>query len=345
MAIRKLHEWTELTHEASESRLIDTSSEYARSNHVCALTMGLKDGCSADISSATQAEDSNNGIASQSLFSRIISTFGPACLVCVAALDPGNLEVDIQAGAIFGYSLMWTLLYSSIAGWLLQTISAHLAILTRSDLAELCAIEYSDAPFVLSSLFVVAEVSILSFDVAEVIGTAFALQLLFAWPLWFGCIVSALDTLVILYFQKNGLTKVELAIEGMLVILSASLMYDFCISRPDVSAMVKGTVIPKLGANPRESSLLAIGILGSLVMSHNLFLHSWLVKLRGDATRQQSLSTQTDVESFVTRNDVGGLDIKKTCRDATIETGFVFGSTFVVNCAVVAISAAQFFSS
>ena len=154
-----------------------------------------------------------------------LARVGPACLVSVAALDPGNLEVDVQAGTLLGYSLIWAILYSSIAGWLLQNISAQLAILTNFHLAELCAMEYSDSPFVCFFLFAIAELSILAFDVAEVIGTAFALQLLLKWPLWFGCIVSAVDTLAILYFQRNGLRKIEIVIEISLYTESSNHYY------------------------------------------------------------------------------------------------------------------------
>lgn len=159
-------------------------------------------------------------------WSRLVALAGLPCLISVAAIDPGNLEVDLQAGNLLGYRLIFGLLFASIAGWLLQTLAAHVTILTGAHLAELCAHAYRHFPVLKASLFVVAEVSIIAFDVAEVVGTAFALQLLFGWPLWLGMLTSAFDTMLVLYLQKRGMSKLEMIIEGMLFLLAACLLFE-----------------------------------------------------------------------------------------------------------------------
>lgn len=264
---------------------------------------------------------------------KLVAIAGLPCLISVAAIDPGNLEVDLQAGVQLGYRLIWALVLSSVVGWVLQTLSAHLAILSGAHLAEICARAYRNDSLLSAAVFIFIELSIVAFDVAEVVGTAFALQLLLGWPLWLGMVMSALDTMLVLYLQQRGLSKVEIIIEGMLFILAICLLYEFVLSHPNIAAMVSGAVVPSLGNKPGEGAILAIGILGSVVMSHNLFLHSWLVK-------QRNPSEQQGAEQTAATELWSGEDTFGQCRYATLEAGAIFLATFVINACVVAITAA-----
>lgn len=177
-------------------------------------------------------------------------------------------------------------------------------------------------------IFIFSELSVIAFDVAEVVGTAFALQLLFGWPLWLGMVLSALDTIFVLYLQRNGLSIVEIIIEGMLVVLAGCLFYEFALSKPDPASMLKGAFVPSLGPDPREGALLAIGILGSVLMSHNLFLHSWLIRER----HHEQYEGQSDSGS-TSWGTSGAL------RYAALEAAAIFAATFAVNAAVLSVSA------
>lgn len=140
-------------------------------------------------------------------------------------------------------------------------------------------------------------------------------------------ILSAVDTMLVLYLQRRGLTKVEILIEGMLFILAACLIYEFVISRPSVASMFHGLVVPTLGDRPKEAAILAIGILGSVIMAHNLFLHSWLIKHR--SLNDEVLLQQPRPET-----------VEAECRYATIEAGAIFFATFLINAIVLSVTAA-----
>lgn len=281
---------------------------------------------STPVSLQTSDQSPNNDTSpSRPSWKRLIALAGLPCLISVAAIDPGNLEVDLQAGSLLGYRLIWALLLSSVVGWVLQTLSAHLTVRTGAHLAELCAKGYACEPVLSRAIFAFAEVSIIAFDFAEVVGTAIGLQLLFGWPLWLGMLMSAFDTMLVLYLQRIGLTEVELIIEGMLVILAACLFYEFALSKPAAGSMLHGMLVPSLGDRPRDAALLAIGILGSVIMSHNLFLHSWLIK-----QRQLAPGADEYVQS----------DTEAACRYASVESAAIFVATFIINAIVLSITAA-----
>lgn len=263
----------------------------------------------------------------QALWKRVFALIGLPCLISVAAIDPGNLEVDLQAGHLLGYRLIWALLLSSIIGFVLQALAARLTLRTGNHLAELCAKAYAHDRVLSLTIFAFAELSIVAFDLAEVVGTAIALQLLFGWPLWLGMILSALDTMLVLYLQRRGLTTVEILIEGMLFILAACLIYEFVLSRPSAAGMFYGTFVPTLGDRPQEAAILAIGILGSVIMAHNLFLHSWLIKHR--SLNDGPLLIPPTLAS-----------INDECRYATIETAAIFFATFLINSIALSVTAA-----
>eukprot|EP00177_Eucheuma_denticulatum_P005628 GFKZ01010242.1.p1 GENE.GFKZ01010242.1~~GFKZ01010242.1.p1 ORF type:complete len:508 (+),score=49.89 GFKZ01010242.1:558-2081(+) len=259
---------------------------------------------------------------------RLLSIIGLPCLISVAAIDPGNLEVDLQSGMNLRYTLIWSLLIASVIGFVLQTLCAQLTILTDLHLSQLCRRAYRRNPFLVYVIFAFSELSVIAFDVAEVVGTAFALQLLFGWPLWLGMVLSALDTLFVLYLQRNGLTSVEIIIEGMLLLLAGCLFYEFALSNPDPGSMLIGALVPSLGQDPREGALLAIGILGSVLMSHNLFLHSWLIRERHHVPYEGQSGSES------TSWGRGG-----ALRYAAVEAAVIFAATFAVNAAVLSVSA------
>ncbi|KAI0561934.1 Natural resistance-associated macrophage protein [Gracilaria domingensis] len=260
-----------------------------------------------------------------------VTAFGVPCLIAVAAIDPGNLELDLQAGHALRYSLIWVILFSSVLGWILQSLVAHLTICSGKPLAALLAHVYRKDRLLSTSLFVVAEVSVIAFDVAEVVGTAIALQLLFHWPLWVGIILSGLDTLLVLFLQQTGLTRVEIVIEFSLFLLAACLFYEFILSRPDIFAIIRGSVVPNLGPDPAQGAILGVGILGSVVMAHNLFLHSWLVY---DRNKEDDMLSCYPIQITGIRGY-----LRRTCRYATIEAGAIFVATYLINTCVVAITA------
>eukprot|EP00171_Calliarthron_tuberculosum_P014342 IDg14342t1 len=241
----------------------------------------------------------------------MLARFGPMCLVSVAALDPGNLEVDVQAGARARYTLMWAVMYASVCGALLQNAAAQLAVVTRLHLAELCALEYADAPVVRTALVVIAQLSVIAFDMAEVLGIALALQLLCKWPLWLGCVASAADTLLILHLQRRGQARLEFAIEALLLVLIAAIVYELAVSRPDVSAIVHAAAVPSLGSEPRRRAR------------------------SRDAHDLPSIAPGSDPRAPAT--------LQAECRETTVDTTLVFVGAFIVNGAVLAVSAALFY--
>lgn len=268
----------------------------------------------------------------------VIATFGLPCIIGVAVIDPGNLEVDLQAGAGLGYSLLWALLLSSVLGCILQTLAAHLSICTGSDLAHVCAQIYRRDLYLSRSMFVLTELSIIAFDVAEVVGTAFGLRLLIGCPIWVGMILSALDTVLVIFLQRTGMSRVELIVEGLLLILAACLIYEFTLSTPSVPAMIEGTFLPSFGNAPSKGIVLAVSIMGSVIMSHNLFLHSWLVKER--QSEQSNVIPSTDIaNTSVFSNNFSHTDLNSACRYAGFESLGVFLVTFLINGCVVVVAA------
>lgn len=266
--------------------------------------------------SSTSTVDVSPHETSSFSWQRFMSIIGLPCLISVAAIDPGNLEVDLQSGLSSQYSLIWTLLLASVIGFLLQTLAAHLTLLTKLPLSNLFAEAYSHQPLLKTTLFIFAQLGVIAFDLAEVIGTAFALQLLFNIPLTPAILLSAFDTLFVLLLQTRGFSRLQLIIELLLLCLTLALLYEFFLTHPSFSAILKGTFVPTLGHETSKNAILALSVVGSVVMPHNLYLHSFLIYNR----------PVTHVET--------------SKNYATIESAFIFLATFFVNAAVVSISAA-----
>jgi manganese transport protein len=206
---------------------------------------------------------------------RLFAFVGPAYLISVGYMDPGNWATDIAAGSHFGYSLLWVLVMSNLMALLLQALSARLGIVTRLDLAQACRAMFHRRVSVV--LWILAEVSIAACDLAEVLGSAIGLQLLFGIPLVAGVLVTAFDSLLLLVLHSRGVRMMEAFIVALVTTIGICLGIEVVLSRPDWGAVSAGFV-PTLGG---EGALyLAIAILGATVMPHNLYLHSALVQSR-----------------------------------------------------------------
>ena len=205
-------------------------------------------------------------------FRKILSIFGPAYLVSVGYMDPGNWATDIAGGSKFGYQLIWVLLMSNIMAIILQILCTKIGIVTEKDLAQLCRLEYSKKTSF--TLWILAELAIIATDLAEVLGTAIGLYLLFRIPILWGIVITAFDTVLILALHKSGKKTIEIIIISLISIIAVSFLIEILIIKPDFSEVVTG-FIPKIANN--EALYIAIGIIGATVMPHNLYLHSNIV--------------------------------------------------------------------
>lgn len=212
---------------------------------------------------------------------RFLAFSGPAFLVSVGYMDPGNWGTDIEGGSKYGYRLMWVLVMSNMMAVLLQTLATRLGIVTGRDLAQACRESYPrPAAF---ALWVLCEIAIAACDLAEVIGTVIALKLLFGVPYLGGVLIAAADTFLLLALQRRGVRLLELVTLALVAIIAGSFCIEIILARPDWAGVVRG-FIPGLDTSDpqrfKESLYLAIGIVGATVMPHNLYLHSALVQTR-----------------------------------------------------------------
>src|SRR5258706_4688141 len=206
---------------------------------------------------------------------RFLPYLGPAYLVSVGYMDPGNWATDLQGGAKFGYTLIWVLLMSNLMALLLQSLSARLGIVRRRDLAQANREVYPRP--INFALYILAEVAIAACDLAEVLGMAIGLQLLTGIPLLWGVLITVLDTFLLLLLQRLGMRKMEAFIIGLVFIIGMSFLIEITLAKPDMGELVTGFV-PHI---PNKTALyIAIGIIGATVMPHNLYLHSALVQTR-----------------------------------------------------------------
>src|SRR5690242_772481 len=209
-----------------------------------------------------------------SLWRRMFAFSGPAYLVSVGYMGPGNWATDLEGGARFGYQLLWVLVLSNLMAILLQTLSARLGIVSQRDLAQACRETY---PRPISfMLWILCEIAIAACDLAEVLGAAIALNLLFHIPLLTGVLLTAADTLLVLWFTRLGIRMVESFVLAMVTVIGACFLVEIWWAGAAASQVVLG-LIPRLSD---QSLYVAIGILGATVMPHNLYLHSALVQTR-----------------------------------------------------------------
>lgn len=206
---------------------------------------------------------------------RLFAFMGPAYLVSVGYMDPGNWATDLAGGSQFGYQLLWVLLMSNLMALLLQTLSARLGLVRGLDLAQASRVSYP--PVVNFINWVLAEIAIAACDLAEVIGMAIGLQLLFHLPLLAGVSITVLDTLLILFLQKHGIRKMEAFILALIATIGLAFIAELYFAKPDTASLFNG-FIPTIPNN--DALYIAIGIIGATVMPHNLYLHSSLVQTR-----------------------------------------------------------------
>ncbi|XP_059630311.1 metal transporter Nramp7.2-like [Cornus florida] len=245
---------------------------------------------------------------------KFLSYVGPGFLVSLAYLDPGNLETDLQAGANHGFELLWVILIGLIFALIIQSLAANLGVSTGKHLSELCKAEYPK--YVKYCLWLLAELAVIAADIPEVIGTAFALNILFHVPVWAGVLSTGFSTLVLLGLQKYGVRKLEMLIAVLVFVMAGCFFGEMSYVKPPAADVLKGMFVPKLSGQGATGD--AIALLGALVMPHNLFLHSALV-----------LSRKIP-------NSVRG--INDACRYFLIESGFALFVAFLINVSVISVS-------
>jgi manganese transport protein len=203
---------------------------------------------------------------------------GPGYLVAVGYMDPGNWATDIAGGSAFGYTLLSVILLSNVMAIILQALAVRLGVATGRDLAQACRDHYP--PLIGLALWVFCEIAIVACDLAEVIGTAIALQLLFGIPLVWGVCLTALDVLLILMLQQRGFRYLEAFVLGLLIIVAGCFLVEIAMAQPAIADILSGFVpSPEIVSDPKMLYI-AIGILGATVMPHNLYLHSAVVQTR-----------------------------------------------------------------
>ncbi|RVW57483.1 Metal transporter Nramp3 [Vitis vinifera] len=202
---------------------------------------------------------------------------GPGFLMSIAFLDPGNLEGDLQAGAIAGYSLLWLLLWATAMGLLVQLLAARLGVATGRHLAELCRDEYPK--WARMVLWVMAELALIGADIQEVIGSAIAIKILSngVLPLWSGVIITAFDCFIFLFLENYGVRKLEAVFAFLIATMAISFAWMFGEAKPSGVELLLGILIPKLSSKTIKQ---AVGVVGCIIMPHNVFLHSALVQSR-----------------------------------------------------------------
>ena len=251
---------------------------------------------------------------------KMMAFTGPGLLVAVGYIDPGNWATDIEGGSRFGYTLLSVILISNLFAMLLQHLSLKLGIAAGRDLAQACRDYYSrPVSFV---LWILSEIAIAATDLAEVIGSAIALNLLFGLPLPVGVVFTALDVLLVLYFQQKGFRIIESIVAGLMGIILLCFAYEMIVSQPSVAGMLDG-LIPKAEIVTNPGMLyIAIGILGATVMPHNLYLHSSIVQTRA-----------------FNKDEAGK---KSAIKFATIDSTVSLGLAFFINGSILILAASAF---
>ncbi len=248
---------------------------------------------------------------------RLLAFAGPAYLVSVGYMDPGNWATDLEGGARFGYRLLWVLVASNFMALLLQTLSSRLGIVTRRDLAQACRDEYPRAVSI--TLWLLTELAIVACDLAEVLGAAIGLNLLFHIPLLAGVLITAADTLLVLWFSRLGIRVIEAFVLVLIATIAGCFAFEIFLAKPDAAEVITG-ILPRL--NSRSLSV-AVAIFGATVMPHNLYLHSALVQ-----TRQIGESEP---------------EKRRACRFNLLDSTLALNGALFVNAAILIMSAAVFF--
>src|SRR3989442_3171898 len=209
---------------------------------------------------------------------KLFAFAGPGYLVAVGYMDPGNWATDLAGGARFGYTLLSVIMLSNFMAILVQALAARLGIASGRDLAQACRDSYSRPTTIV--LWILCEIAIAACDLAEVVGAAIALNLLFGLPLAWGVSLTALDVIIVLFLQHRGFRYVEALVVALIVLIAGSFAVEILLSRPDLTAVATGFIPRAQILRNGEMLYIAIGILGATVMPHNLYLHSSVVQTR-----------------------------------------------------------------
>src|SRR6188508_928783 len=258
--------------------------------------------------------------ATAGFWRKLFAFAGPGYLVAVGYMDPGNWATDLAGGARYGYTLLSVIMISNLMAILLQALAARLGIASGRDLAQACRDHFS--PPVTFALWILCEIAIAACDLAEVIGAAIALNLLFGLPLIWGVCLTALDVLIVLFLQHRGFRYVEALVVSLILMIAGCFAVELWLSHPDPAAMATGFVpSPEILRNP-DMLYIAIGILGATVMPHNLYLHSSIVQ------------TRKYVDTYASKSEA--------IRFATIDSSAALMFALFINAAILIMAAATF---
>ncbi len=252
------------------------------------------------------------------VWKQIFSFLGPAFLISVGYMDPGNWATDIAAGSALGYSLLWVLLLSNIMALILQYLSVKLGIVAKMDLAKASRMAYSKP--LNFFLYCLAEVAIIACDLAEVIGMAIGLNLLFRIPLLWGVLITLLDTVFIFFVMRRGTRQMEGFILGLVFVIGVSFLAELILAKPQTGLILNGFVPSQMND---LALYMAIGIIGATVMPHNLYLHSSLVQSR--------------------KLTPGNKGVLQALRFNLLDTGLALNLAFFVNTAILILAASAFY--
>uniref|UniRef100_A0A096M603 Solute carrier family 11 member 2 n=1 Tax=Poecilia formosa TaxID=48698 RepID=A0A096M603_POEFO len=258
-------------------------------------------------------------------FRKLWAFTGPGFLMSIAYLDPGNIESDLQSGAKAGFKLLWVLLVSTVIGLLLQRLAARLGVVTGMHLAEVCNRQYPTVPRIL--LWLMIELAIIGSDMQEVIGCAIAFNLLSVGriPLWAGVLITITDTFVFLFLDKYGLRKLEAFFGFLITVMAISFGYEYVLVKPDQGEVLKGMFLPYCADCGPVQLEQAVGIVGAVIMPHNIYLHSALVKSREVDRKNKK-------------------EVKEANKYFFIESSIALFVSFLINVFVVAVFAQAFYN-
>src|SRR5215831_946216 len=251
---------------------------------------------------------------------KLLAFSGPGYLVAVGYMDPGNWATDLAGGSAFNYTLLSVVIISSLMAIFLQHLALKLGVATGRDLAQACRDHFH--PAVAFPLWIGCEIAIAACDLAEVIGSAIALNLLFGLPLIWGVCLTACDVLAILYLQNKGFRLLEAFVITLIATIAVCFLLEIIFSRPEVLGILGGFVPRTEVVTNREMLFVAIGILGATVMPHNLYLHSSIVQTR---KYEQTPAGKSEAIKF-----------------ATIDSTLALGSSLFINAAILIVAAATF---
>ncbi|XP_045729397.2 natural resistance-associated macrophage protein 2 isoform X1 [Mirounga angustirostris] len=257
-------------------------------------------------------------------FRKLWAFTGPGFLMSIAYLDPGNIESDLQSGAVAGFKLLWVLLLATVVGLLLQRLAARLGVVTGLHLAEVCHRQYPKVPRII--LWLMVELAIIGSDMQEVIGSAIAINLLSVGrvPLWGGVLITIADTFVFLFLDKYGLRKLEAFFGFLITIMALTFGYEYVTVKPSQSQVLKGMFLPSCSGCHTPQVEQAVGIVGAVIMPHNMYLHSALVK-----SRQV--------------NRANNQEVREANKYFFIESCIALFVSFIINVFVVSVFAEAFF--